>query len=307
MADADLLRDLRARVLDENEPLAGLLRTCLALGAITGSETLRRWATQELKGYADDDEVPPYREVRLPLFVDSTSGYNLVRGQSISRFAAPPDAREFIPEHLAFRQPVEDLAAMKGSNRISFEGLAFAASAWNKKLPFGQEIVQLYYQTSDAALTGMLGTIRTTLLEMVLDMTQDVPFDQLPDSKKVDAAVQVHVHGGTRDQYNLKVGTNTGVIGQGLASVQTQHNVNNPELQQSFAAIRSALEEIEDADDRDAVAQSVNDFEEAVSEGDPEVVRRRGGVLRRLASGIGNVALTAAVSEGVQAAIGALA
>ncbi|MCP2317941.1 hypothetical protein APR12_003294 [Nocardia amikacinitolerans] len=306
MADADLLRDLRARVLDENEPLAGLLRTCLALGAITRSTELRYWATQELKGYGPDEKVPDYRELSLPLFVDSTSGNTFLQGQNIARLAAPPDAQEFIPETIAFRQPVEDLAAMNGSHRIGFAGLSFAASVWNKRLPFAQEIVQLYYMTSDSTVPGLLGTIRTTLLEMVLDMTQDLPLDQLPTRNQVDAAVQVHVHGGTHEQYNVEVGTNHGVIGQGTGSTQAQHNGTDSTPEAALAAIRAALAEIDDPDDRAVLAQSVDDFEEAVAHGDPETTRRRGGMLSRLAAGIGNVALTATVSEGVQAALGAL-
>ncbi|MEU4595625.1 hypothetical protein [Nocardia sp. NPDC023988] len=307
MADADLLRDLRARVLDESEPLAGLLRMCLALGAITRSEDLRRWARRELKGYGPDNEVPEYRTLSLPLFADSVSGYNFATGQSISRFAAPPEARQYLPETISFRQPVEDLVAMTGGSRIAFEGLAFALNAWNKTLPFGQEIVQLYYMTSDSTMTGMVGTVRTTLLEMVLDMTQDVPFDQLPSRNQVDNAVQVHVHGG-RDQYNLSVGTNHGVVGQGAGLTQNQHNSStNVALQESIAAIRAALEEIDNPEDRNAVAQSVDDFEEAVGEGDPEAIRSRGGILRRLAAGVGNLVLAAAVDQGIQAAIGAIA
>ncbi|WP_433574164.1 hypothetical protein [Nocardia brasiliensis] len=61
VADAELLGDLRERVLDESEPLAGLLRTCLALAAVTGSEALRSWAANELKGYEDRAEVPVCR------------------------------------------------------------------------------------------------------------------------------------------------------------------------------------------------------------------------------------------------------
>lgn len=306
MADADLLRDLRARVLDESESLAGLLRMCLALGAITKSADLRRWAAQELKGYGPDDEVPGYRSLSLPLFVDSFSGNNLLTGQLVSRFSAPAEARQFLPETIAFRQPVEDLVAMGSSPRFSFEGMSFAATAWNKKLPLGQQIVQLYYMASDSTLTGVVSTVRTTLLEMVLDMTQDVPFDQLPSRDQVDSAVQVNLN-NSRDQYSLNVGTNHGVVGQGMGSTQSQHNGSDVGLQQSIAAIRAALEEVEDPDDRDAVAQAVNDFEEAVDEGDPETVRRRGGMLRRLAASIGSLALSAAVNEGVQAAVGAIA
>jgi hypothetical protein len=47
-----LLRSLRERMLDESEPLAGLLRKCLLLGAETGSVTLRYWARKELNGTA---------------------------------------------------------------------------------------------------------------------------------------------------------------------------------------------------------------------------------------------------------------
>ncbi|MFF0366375.1 hypothetical protein [Micromonospora sp. NPDC005087] len=45
-----LLRSLRERMLDESEPLAGLLRKCLLLGAETGSEAPRLGAqgTQRL-------------------------------------------------------------------------------------------------------------------------------------------------------------------------------------------------------------------------------------------------------------------
>ncbi|MEU3015624.1 hypothetical protein [Nocardia asteroides] len=306
MSDTALLRDLRERVLDEDEPLAGLLRKCLALGAVTGSADLRQWATNELKGYAPGTEVPAYRDLNLPLFIDSVSGYTHVRGQQVSRFAAPTDARRYIPDLVSFRQPVEDIAATAadGSTRLVVESLAFAQTAWNEQLPFGQDIHQIYYKVSAAALTGLLGTVRTTLLEMVLDMSQDVPLDQLPTRRQVDAAVQFHVH-GARDQYNVNVGANPGVLGVGPGSTQTQNNISDPGLQANIAAIRDALAEVEDPDERAAIAQSVDDFEEAVAGGDPETVRRRGRMLDRLAAGVGNVALTTAVSEGVQAAIGA--
>ena len=51
---SSLLTDLRERVIDEAEPLPGLLRKCLMLGAQTGSQSLREWARFELNGYPDD-------------------------------------------------------------------------------------------------------------------------------------------------------------------------------------------------------------------------------------------------------------
>ena len=51
-----LLRSLRERMLDESEPLAGLLRKCLLVGAETGSRRRDR-ARKELNGYASEADA----------------------------------------------------------------------------------------------------------------------------------------------------------------------------------------------------------------------------------------------------------
>lgn len=66
MADDSLLRSLRHHMLDESEPLAGLLRKCLMLGAETGSDSLRQWARRELNGYGAEDKLPTYRKLGFP-------------------------------------------------------------------------------------------------------------------------------------------------------------------------------------------------------------------------------------------------
>lgn len=77
-------------MLDESEPLAGLLRKCLLLGAETGSVSLRDWARKELTGYGDEDEVPEYRRLSgVPISMDSISGNTWATGQTISRFQLP--------------------------------------------------------------------------------------------------------------------------------------------------------------------------------------------------------------------------
>ncbi|MGY2025984.1 AbiTii domain-containing protein [Nocardia gipuzkoensis] len=227
VADAELLRDLRERVLDESETLVGLLRTCLALGTVTGSDALRSWARSELKGYETGTEVPTYRKLRLPLYLDSFSISNiLVRDQSVSRYMAPAEAQKLIPEQVSFKDPIEQLIGMAetGENhQIRLEGLKFAASEWNAARKDDDPwIVDLYYKVSATAVAGVVSVVRTTLVEMVMDMAKDVPLDQLPTRREADAAVQVHVY-GSRDEYHLNVDNNRGVIGQGTASTQAQH------------------------------------------------------------------------------------
>ena len=55
VSEEHLLASLRDRVIDDDYTLASLLRTCLLLGAQTGSDLLRQWADRELRGYGDDD------------------------------------------------------------------------------------------------------------------------------------------------------------------------------------------------------------------------------------------------------------
>ncbi|MCP2317943.1 hypothetical protein APR12_003296 [Nocardia amikacinitolerans] len=231
VADAELLRNLRERVLDESESLAGLLRTCLALGAVTRSEVLRSWASSELKGYEGRAEVPDYRKLRLPLYLDSMSISQVyVPGQSVSRYMAPADAQDLIPELVSFRAPIEDLAGMadsKETHQIRLESLKFAASRWNGARKDGDPwIADLYYKVSSASLAGVLSVVRTTLVEMVMDMAKDVPLDQLPTRRQADAAVHVYVN-GSRDEYHVNVENNTGVIGQGPAGTQAQHALSH--------------------------------------------------------------------------------
>ncbi|WP_148280649.1 hypothetical protein [Nocardia cyriacigeorgica] len=227
VADAELLGDLRERVLDEAEPLAGLLRTCLALGAVTGSKQLRLWAAQELKGYQKTAEVPAYRKLLLPLAADTISPFGeVILGQSLPRPMIPAEGERLIPERLPILLPIEHLAGMAGAgdeHKVEHPNCAYVASMWNQqRSEDNPRISQLYYKLPSTALLGVLSIVRTTLVEMVMDMAKDVPLHQLPSRKQADAAVHVHVNGS---QYNVNVDTNAGIIGQGTHASQTQTGV----------------------------------------------------------------------------------
>ena len=159
MADP-LLQALREQIIDESEPLAGLLRKCLLLGAQTGSDALRQWARFELNGYSDDVDVPRYRLLgTLPIFVDSVSGYTHVTGQVFDRLQLPPKARQFVAETVPMRQPVEELEALAKEDTIKFtnSGLAAAQSMWNGELGPFQQIVGISFKIPGSVVTGILG------------------------------------------------------------------------------------------------------------------------------------------------------
>jgi rRNA maturation endonuclease Nob1 len=145
----------------------------------------------------------------------------------------------------------------------------------------------------------MVGMIRTTLVEIVIDMTKYVPLDKLPSQAKVDSVVQVHI--GSKDEYQISVGTNQGVVGQGPGSTQIQNNSVPTELTTLISQIREAVAEIVDPEQRADAEQAVDDFDEAVTEDnpEPEKVKRRSRALERVTTAIGSAVLTQVAKDGV--------
>lgn len=94
---SSLLTDLRERVIDEAEPLPGLLRKCLMLGAQTGSQSLREWARFELNGYPDDVDAPAYRSIHAGMLMSSISGNTVVSRQPVSWYDFPTTSGRWSP------------------------------------------------------------------------------------------------------------------------------------------------------------------------------------------------------------------
>lgn len=306
MSDADLLRSLRDKVLDESESLVGLLRTCIALGALTGSDDLRAWANNELKGYPDDAKLPDYRLLDAPLFINQMGGNQYVTGQTINRLQIPADLRDYVPATLDFRQPVEELSQLvsSGDEYITMSRSVFllVAAQWTKKLGPWQSVNAIYYKVATSALAGMVGMIRTTLLEIVIDLAKDVPLDKLPSQAKVDSVVQVHV--GSKDNYEVSIGTNTGIVSQGAGSTLIQNNSAPDDLNALIGKMREALAGVSDDDHRADAEQAIDDFEESVSEDDPkpEKIKRRSRILEKIAKVTGSAVLSGAAKEGIELA-----
>src|SRR3954464_13871053 len=64
--NASLLSELEAGLRDDRSSTTALLQKCILLGGQVGSERLRDWARQELRGYDQRDRVPEYRRFTAP-------------------------------------------------------------------------------------------------------------------------------------------------------------------------------------------------------------------------------------------------
>lgn len=296
-----LLRSLRARLLDESESLAGLLRACLLLGAETGSESLRQWARFELNGYADDEELPSYRKIPSPVIqVDYMSGNTRATNQPYNRLQLPVEAQKGVPEFMPLHQPIEELEKLSVQKSLSFTGtgLAYAQSMWNKELGPFQQITGMSFSVSGAVFAGVLGQIRTQLVDVVADLTADTPLEELPRKDQVDAAVGQHI--GT--QYNTTIHAPSGPTAVGTEATASA-GLSVEDAIGLLDKVRAAADEVADTQAKDELIQAIEELRSEAESGIPDTgaVVKKAGRLKSAAAALGVPALSAAVGGAVEA------
>lgn len=297
-----LLSSLRAHVLDESEPLGGLLRKCLLLGAETGSEPLRQWARKELTGYDEADDVPSYRKLPTPpIRADTLSGNTWATNMSYSLIDLPTAAREHIRDGLPLHHPIEELERIALQESISFASpsLSYAQYLWNEELPFGQQVLNLRFTLSGSTFAGVLGQIRTQLVDLVAELTTSTPLAELPKKELVDAAVSTHI--GV--QYNTTIQATSGPTAIGEGAKAQSEGLSLDEALRLLDAVRDASTDVADRNARSELVQAIDDLRGELEADEPDTgaVVRKTGKLKQVASGIGVAGLSAAVAGVVEA------
>lgn len=295
-----LLRSLRERLIDEAEPLAGLLRKCLLLGAETDSEALRDWARKELNGYDDEDDVPRYRKLCAPISMDSVSGNTWCRNQIIDRLQLPPEALKHVPDELSLKQPIEELEQLAEGKQLylASPGLAYAQSVWNNRLGPFQNVVRLSYVMSGSALAGVLGQVRTKLVDLIADFTADNPLSELPRKEQVDAAVSQHI----RDVYNTTIQTASGPVAVGAKARANATGLTLKDALRLLDEVRQAAADIAHPQ-RDELLDALTELRAAVESDEPDTgdVVKKVGKLRAVADKLGVASVSGATAGAAQA------
>lgn len=298
-----LLRSLRERLLDESEPLAGLLRKCLLLGAETGSDALRNWARKELNGYNADDEVPQYRKIPSPpIAMDSFGGFTVARNQIIDRHQLPHDAGKYLSDTLPFRQPIEELEQLAAQEHLSFAspGLAYAQSTWNSRLDEFEGIMNLRFVVPGSRIAGVVGQIRTKLVDLVADLTADTPLSELPKKDQVDAAVSHRIG----DVYNTTIQRTHGPVAIGAKAKASTEGLTVEDALRLLDKVQQAAADVADTQ-RAELLDALAELRAAVESDKPDTgeVVKKAGKLRAIAGKLGDASVSAAAGGAAQALI----
>jgi hypothetical protein len=211
--DQSLLAEIERGGLDARVSLVTTLNKCIALGGQTRNAELRDWASRELHGYRNDNEIPEYRIIHTPLMIDGITPTHQIRGQQISARDLPAVAHEYISEELKLAHGVGDLQAQvrnaersgKTAVRMVPNGSADLVKLMNYELQGpGQTIMSLYWDVSTARIEGVLEQIRTTLIRLVSEMRATMSDDaSIPSAEQASQAINVVLHGGKRNQVTV--------------------------------------------------------------------------------------------------------
>lgn len=187
-----LISQIQSDALNDQVSVTTALRKCLVLGGESGSSRLREWARRELEGYGGDDDLPVYRSITVPLFVDGFSGMYQVTHQQFPASSIPDFARDRVSETLELRQAARNLEAMLDHAEIRLQPPHASDLVKYMNAKDGTQIVSLYWGVSSTEIVGVLDQIRTALVNLVVELRATMSDDQaVPDAETANHAVNV--------------------------------------------------------------------------------------------------------------------
>ena len=218
--DVSLLAELETGLRDEKTSTTLLLQRCILLGGKVGSERLRDWARQELRGYDSADAVPEYRRVVAPLCIDGAVFGGYITGEVISPLALPEFARGYISEEVVLAGALGELEDLSrrpdGVVNLQPPGAQELVVLWNHET--GGRVTRLYWQVSRSTIVGVITGVRTALAELVAEMLAAAPDAyQTPTKQAVDDAVHL-VLTGNRNTVTV-VGSQAAANGPAIVTV----------------------------------------------------------------------------------------
>ncbi|MBM7025313.1 hypothetical protein [Clavibacter zhangzhiyongii] len=213
----------------------------------------------------------------------------------------PTAAREYVSEFLFLTQPVEELEHLAQETTLYFkpDRLAAAQTMWNRELDAFQRIVSLSFTLSGSVFSGILGQIRTKLVDVIADLTAATPLTELPRREDVDAAMLQRI-GHIGDVYATTVVKPVGPTAIG-AGAKASAGLSVDDVLALLAAVQDAAQTA--GPDTSEIEDALAALKEAVTSPEAETgdVIKRAGRLREVADKLGVAAVSSATSAAITA------
>jgi AbiTii len=253
---------------DKSNLTNALLKTKVLLYKL-GNNELIEWVNNEINGYSENAEVPPYRTVNAQVLANFANMAYQYTAHPIPLMHLDDEYRESL-ERTKLRQSLsvlEELASKEGGSILSPIPLE-ANSLLRKGLAGGYHIQRAWCQISDTELTQSLIEVRSRLLDFILELSGKLG-ENLSDEEVKNFGKNID----TNSMFaNAMFGDNTTILlGDHGQQKVTHQNVKNDfeslcELLRSQNVTEPDIQELKTALDTDKTSPDVakRDFGPAV-------------------------------------------
>jgi hypothetical protein len=170
----NLIREIRDGAIGDNTSLPQLLRKALLLSSLLKNDQLRTWVKQELEGYPDVDSLPPYRYIKA-----TVAGDFIGRIRATDHRLPVEQYDEDVQEKLTVVPIIDSVRQLEQTVADSGEFVTFSLEmTWCRVLPplfDDAHLVDIRRHAPTGAVQAILDTVRTRLLELVLDLEERFP------------------------------------------------------------------------------------------------------------------------------------
>lgn len=231
----NLLEDIKVALTDESANLANTLRKARILAHELQSQELRDWVGFELSGYPNYD-VPEYRRFRLPLFGTLHGPMrSRMTGVAIPTSGLPEPAKE-VAETLVVTEGVAAIEAMILPDvPASYKTLPVELTMLLRQtvqMTGDMKLFEVYHKTPHYLFTGILDSVKSRLLDFVLDLQQN---DVTPESLSNGGAKQEMV----RNSIINNIYGNNNIVATGESVSQTVSIVDKGDVESLKAYFRA--------------------------------------------------------------------
>lgn len=204
---------------DSSHSLTDVLRKGLVLASLLRNDELRDWLRRELDGYPTPGDVPSYRVIEASVagnFGDRIG--RRVKGYRFPTETYPPEVRDKVGK-VYLIHGIRELERMVGSSKDDDYMRLSLPSDLPIPSPFEDlQAYEIWHEFHKSALEQVLDSVRTQLLELVLDLA-----DRFPEMKKDEESISGVDKAAAASVVNLHVSGSQNVIAAGTHFVQNAH------------------------------------------------------------------------------------
>lgn len=173
-----LLREIQSAAVDQNGDVATLLRKCKILAVRLGNEEFKTWVDRELNGYANVEELPPYRILQVESFGHFSGPF----GSGLENAPIPPSCLPKQAQDLANKSymlgPISGYASLLDGaerNNPRENWPADAVALFGRKIYQNMACLGAWKLIPRNAIVALIDTIKTRVLNFVLEIEAVAP------------------------------------------------------------------------------------------------------------------------------------